>query len=182
VCHPPMDAGQHHGPVTAPPMAEWGWGTGPLSGFMGPPRVPCEQPYEQIRGSPSALIDLAIPGGPIRPVVAEDQSAKRTSPSGSEGSRPDSWSPGPSWVRTASGPSGSRRAPAVRTGRQGSQVTGPSRRQPPRGKRQHGGFEPLSQPPAWAALGSGRSATPASDNNGKQAARSLQVPADRWQV
>ena len=33
-----MDAGQHHGPVTAPPMAEGGWGTGPLSGFMGPPR------------------------------------------------------------------------------------------------------------------------------------------------
>jgi hypothetical protein len=103
-------------------MVEGGWGTGPLRVSWGRHVVPREQPYEQLRGSPSALIDLAIPRRADSLRLRRTGGAKRTSPSGSDRSRPGWW-PGPSWVRSASGPSGSRRARAVRTGRQGSQVT-----------------------------------------------------------
>jgi hypothetical protein len=56
--------------------------------------------------------------------------------------------------------SGSRRARAVSTGRPGSQVTGHSRRQAPKGKRRHGGFEshlPRRRASSSDARASGRS-------------------------
>jgi hypothetical protein len=35
-----------------------------------------ERPYEQIRGAPGVLIDLAMPGRPSRSLVAEERSAE----------------------------------------------------------------------------------------------------------
>ena len=127
VCHPPMDAGQHHRPVAAP-VTGGGWdirpplglkwrARGPLAGATraGPPRRrpdrPCARPDRSVhgRGGPSAKMHL-------RPTD------RRQPRSGA----------GPCWVRAASGTAGYRWARAITAGMRESQVALHSPPQPRR--------------------------------------------------
>jgi hypothetical protein len=81
----------------------------------------------------------------------------------------------------ASGTAGPRRAPAVTVGEWESQVTRHSPPQPRTPKQHWIGFEPLTLPPPWAALGP-RTTDELwlpTDNSANQAPRSGQVPDDR---